>query len=348
MRMVKETTGWRSAALPAFGGSRIGVSGLGDSSLLRLVLVLGGLVISGLGFSICRSFASEVVVLKSSDLTPYNTVASAIENRRPSGVETVLLADDKKQRDLAVHAIWAAKPDVIVALGVRALDVASAEFPSVPMIFGMVADAYQYADRQDAIAGIELIPSETQVLRAIRAVFPRVDDVAIVFDAERSGKQAGKFSSAGKAMGIKIHQVRFAKDTDVENQLRSIAGSCDCLIIYPDPVLLSDKVFADVVYQAFGLGLPAVAYSSAFARRGALMSVEADYPSVGKDLSEMVEQVLKGGSPRAIGIHPPPRVRITINLAVANHLGIVINISPDTLPSMIVQPIDLIADRPGS
>jgi ABC-type uncharacterized transport system substrate-binding protein len=287
-----------------------------------------------------------VVILKSSDLVAYDLVAAAVESTGQRDVKIITLADDSRAYDRATKATWSAKPDVIVAVGIRALDIACRDFTNTPVVFGMVADTYRYTDRPDMIAGVGLIPSSSQVLRAIRAVLPRTARVAVVFDAQRSPDEIEEFIKTGKRLGVKVDPVRFSKDVDVEGALRSVAGPGSCLVVYPDAVLLSDKVFANVVSRAFSLGMPAIAYSSAFAHKGALMSVEADYASVGKDMSQMTEQILSGVSPRTLGIHAPSRVKVTVNKAVADELGIQPNVAPGTLPAEVVPPVELIATTP--
>jgi putative ABC transport system substrate-binding protein len=298
------------------------------------------------GLAVDPARASEVVVLKSSDLTPFNIVASEISTSRGLDVETVTLAADKRNYDLAVRAVWSAKPDVIVALGAKALDVASREFTDVPVVFGMVAELDAYLERPQGIAGIKLSPSPSQILRAIRAVIPKVSRVAVAFDSQRSGDEIAAFSEAGDRLGIEVRRLPFSPDVDVGHELGSLARSCECLIVYPDPVLLSDQVFGDIVFRAFGLGLPTVAYSSAFARKGALMSVEADYASVGRDLVSMVGDVLGGASAGTMGARTPSRVRVAVNKAVADELGIRFDASSIVLPADAVPTIEVIADQP--
>jgi len=283
--------------------------------------------------------ASDVVIVSSSDLAIYKTVAASIGAGPKSRLVNVTLPAGKNY-DSATHTIWAAKPDAIVALGARALDLTSREFQGVPIVFGMVADTYSYAEAKE-VAGIALIPSESQMLQAIRRVLPRAGEIAVIFDPDRSSRDVENLVSAAKRMGIKVRAIRFAPDSDVQGILSSLTGECDCLIIYPDPVLLSDKVFAEIVFKAFALGVPSVGYASAFARKGALMSVEADYSSMGSDISGILGQVLKGTSPGVIGVCPPSAIKITVNKAVADELHL--DIPPNSLNS-----IELIAVRPGS
>ena len=284
----------------------------------------------------CASLAraSSIVVIKSSDLAAYATVASAVAAGTRSSVTVITIPADKRN-DAAIREIWEAGPDVIVAVGARALAVAAAEFPNIPVVFGMVGDVSRYADLE--AAGVELLPSDRQVLEALRRVLPGANEITIVYDPERSSEEVHRFVEAGRALGMRVSPLEFSGSA-VPYDPKDLSKSCDCIIVYPDPVILSDTVFGNIVYEAFGLGLPALAYSSTFAAKGALLSVEADYNSVAEDLVRMAEQILAGRSARSIGLHPPSRVKITVNRAVAGALGVAI-------PSGSDSSIEIIADE---
>jgi ABC-type uncharacterized transport system substrate-binding protein len=303
-----------------------------------LALARAGLCLVVLGGLAAPSSASRVVVLKSLDVAPYNLAAAGILADSPSGFD-VLTVPTKGKPDLVVHSIWEARPDAIVALGSRALSVALEDFGSVPVIFGMVADSGDFTRDHD-LAGITLLPSASQVLGAIRDVLPGAVDIVVVFDPTRSGEEVGRFDRAGRAMGLRVRTAEFSSSSDLQAATGALAGSCDCLVIYPDPVLLSDKVFSDIALKAFETGVPAVGYSSSFAGKGALMSVEADYASVGADLGRMIALVLAGASLSEIGVRSPSRVKITVNEAVASELEI-------TIPDATLRSIEVIATQSG-
>ena len=289
-----------------------------------------------LGASVGVARASSIVVIKSSDLGAYTEVASAVASGARSSVALVTLPDDKRS-DAAVRQIWDAKPDVIVAVGARALAVAAEEFPNIPVVFGMVGEPSQYVGDLGA-AGVELLPSDRQVLEALRKVLPRAKEVTLIYDPSRSSEEVERFVDAGRMMGIRITAAEFSGAGSSYNARGSVGASCDCIIIYPDPVMLSDTVFGSIVYEAFAQGLPALAYSSTFAAKGALMSVEADYASVARDLIDLTDEILAGRSPRSVGVHAPSGVKITVNAAVADELGITIPSEPS---------IEIIADQSG-
>lgn len=289
-----------------------------------------------LGASVGLARASSIVVVKSSNLGAYTAVASAVASGARSSVAVVTLPADKRS-DAAVREIWEAKPDVIVAVGARALAVAAEEFPNIPVVFGMVGEPSEYVGDL-GVAGVNLLPSDRQVLEALRRVLPKAREVTIVYDPSRSSEEVSRFVEAGRVLGITVSTLELSGAASSFDAKTSLSRSCDCIIIYPDPVMLSDTVFGSIVYEAFALGLPALAYSSTFAAKGAMMSVEADYESVAEDLVDLAEQILAGRSPRSVGIHAPSRVKITVNGAVAAELGIAIPSAPG--PS-----IEIIADE---
>jgi putative ABC transport system substrate-binding protein len=68
--------------------------------------------------------------------------------------------------------------------------------------------------------------------------------------------------------------------------------------------------------------VPIVGLSSSYTRAGALASFEADYADMGRQAAEMALRIAGGQSPRAIKPSGPRRVKTSINLAVAERLGI--------------------------
>jgi ABC-type uncharacterized transport system substrate-binding protein len=312
---------------------------LASSHRARLPGLTGaGLFLIVLGGLAAPASASRVVVLKSLDLAPYDLAAAGVLAPSPSGFDVLTVPKNGKP-DLVVHSIWEARPDAIVALGSRALNIACSEFGSVPVVFGMVADPEDFSEDRE-LGGIALLPSAPQVLGAIRDVLPAAVNITVVFDPTRSSEEVARFYRAGQAVGLNVRAVEFSDGSDLHASTGVLAGSCDCLVIYPDPVLLSDKVFSDLAFKAFDNGVPVVGYSSSFASKGALMSVEADYTSVGADLRRMVAQVLAGARPREIGVRSPSHVKMTVNKAVASELGIAI-------PEGSLRSADVIAVQPA-
>jgi ABC-type uncharacterized transport system substrate-binding protein len=284
--------------------------------LAAAVLIVGYCLGAG------ATLASPVVVVQSGDLLPYRTVTEAIAGEVDCTVQVVTIDKNKRNLDLTVREIWAARPEVLVALGARALDLCTHEFPALPVVFGLVADPEQYGGNSDMASGIRLIPSETQFVEAIRTVMPNVEGIAVLYDHREGVMQGDHFHNVPGELGIRVHHINLAESPDLGENLSLLRGRCQCMIVAPDPSLLSRKVFADLVLKSYKHNLPLIAYSSIFAEIGALMAIEGNSSLVGNQLGRMAEFLLEGGSPQDLGTQPPPNVTITLNVAVARSLRI--------------------------
>jgi ABC-type uncharacterized transport system substrate-binding protein len=269
-----------------------------------------------------RSLATPVVVVKSGDLMPYDTVIQALDDELEHDIRMVTIDRNKRNLDLTVREIWDARPEVLVALGARALELCTNEFSNVPVVFGLVADPDQYIANPDLAAGITLIPSDAQFLKAIKMLIPDVRDVVLLYDHRDGVAHDLHFSRFDSRIGIRVHHIDLGDTPDPGTALMSLADRCQGMIIAPDPALFSRDVVRDLIIQSYEVNLPIAAYSSVFAEMGAFMAVEGNNDSVGNHLAKMARYLIEGGSNRDLGTRPPPYVTITVNKAVAEAFGI--------------------------
>lgn len=283
---------------------------------------LAGVLLAACCLFAVRSLAAPVVVVKSGDFLPYDTVTRALDDELDYDIQTVTIDKNKRNLDLTVREIWAARPEMLVALGARALELCTSEFSNVPVVFGLVADPEQYVSNPDMASGITLIPSDAQFLKAIKMLMPDVREVVVLYDHRNGVAHDLHFTGFESRIGIRVHHVDLGGTPDLTDRLMSLTDRCQCMIIAPDPALLSRDVVADLIVQSYDLNLPIAAYSSIFAEMGALMAVEGNNDSVGKHLAKMVNYLVEGGSNRDLGTRPPPYITITVNAAVAEAFGI--------------------------
>jgi ABC-type uncharacterized transport system substrate-binding protein len=287
-----------------------------------LPYTLAGLLAAGCLVLASGVLASPVVIVKSGDHAPYKTVTTAITEELSDEISVVTIVKDKRNLNQTVREIWAGNPEVLVALGARALELCTSEFQNVPVVFGLVADPAQYVSDPSMVSGITLIPSETQFLKAVKMILPDLEYAAVLYDHRDDVHHTDHFRRVESRVGVQVHQVDLEGVSDLNSTLKSLTGKYQCMIVAPDPPLLSRQVFADLVIESYEINLPIAAYSSVFAEMGALMSVEGNNDSVGQHIAKMVRYLLEGGSNRDLGVRPPLHITITVNMAVAEAFGI--------------------------
>ena len=67
--------------------------------------------------------------------------------------------------------------------------------------------------------------------------------------------------------------------------------------------------------------MPIIGLNKYYTQIGALMSVECDYEELGRQAGRMVERILAGEPPSAIGIESPKKFSVSLNLITAQKCG---------------------------
>lgn len=309
--------------MKAYSLSRKWVIGLG---------LLGSLLYASPGTNVS---ASPIVVVKSADLAPYEQVTKALIENARFKVDVIALAKNKANVDEVISQIWESQPEVIIALGARALETVTDHFQDSEIIFGLVANPQPYVSGRQHVPGIALIPSPNQMLEAVTTLLPDATAVAVVFD-HALPTSPGPFTWERRYGDIDVRLVNLAHTPLATEKLRELAGRVDAIILQPEGRLLNADFLRSFLSEATELRLPIVAYSSAVVEMGALLALEANLQSVGKRLAQMAHYVIETGSVNDFGIIPPPHVIVTLNTATAETLEI--EITPEIASSVIKLP----------
>lgn len=281
--------------------------------------LIRALILIGFIFAATYSNADKVVIAKSSSLPAYDKVAKSFEHATDFKVISFEFSDSKKTNDKLLKRIWDENPDLIVALGSRALDLVAENFPSVPKVFGLVASADAGSSRK-TIPGILLLPSPEQMLNSIRAVVPNARRVAVIFDAS-GGTAAHDYRWQSRYGNINVIMVGLKEETEWDSRIAELHGKVDVAILELSGRLVSRDFIKLVLEKAIAVRLPIATYSATVAEMGALLAVEPNLESVGTHLAKMAWFMIEGGS-EELGIRPPPYTHLIINRSIAHLLGI--------------------------
>ncbi len=118
--------------------------------------------------------ASEVVILKSADLTAYNQAVAGFKAAMPA---STTFTEYDMQGDMAhgkkiARKIRASDATLLLAVGVKAALLARLEIVDIPVIFCMVLDPARHDLKAPNMTGISLdVPIERQ-FRTMRSVLP--------------------------------------------------------------------------------------------------------------------------------------------------------------------------------
>jgi putative ABC transport system substrate-binding protein len=225
------------------------------------------------------------------------------------------------------------KVDVIVSAATPASRAAKAATDSIPIVFVAVAEPMRaglvasLARPGGNVTGVSLLTPELsgKRLQLLADVLPGVGRVAVLTNPDNLSHVVflEETRGAAEAMGIKVQPLEARRLDEIEQALRSRAGSAAMgLIVFDDPVIWSHR--KRIVALAAEQRLAVMYGYRDFADEGGLMSYGPDRPDLYRRTAAYVDKILKGAKPGELPVEQPTKFELVLNLKAARAQGLAI------------------------
>ena len=287
--------------------------------------ILGMLV--WLLFGTSFASATEIIILKSSDIAAYNQAINGFKAALPSGTilsEFDLQGDLEKGRKLA-RKIRASDPALVFAVGLKAAKAAQLEIVDIPVVYSMVLDPAKYGLTTPNMTGILLeVPVERQ-LAMIRTLLPNLKHIGTLYDPTKTTSLIDEARRLLKPNGMELIPLQINNERDVPGGLRALLPSVDALWLVPDSTVLNDESLRFILNTALEERVPVIGFSREFARSGALLCLSVNYGDIGRQAGQLSRKLLDGQLSLPMKPWHPERIETSLNLKTAKFLGIEIS-----------------------
>ncbi len=268
--------------------------------------------------------ATDIVILKSSDIAAYNQALSGFKAALPGGIvlsEYDLQGDLEKGRKLA-RKIRAADPALVFAVGLKAAKAAQLEIVDIPVVYSMVLDPAKYGLNTPNMTGILLeVPIERQ-LTAIRSVLPNVKQIGTLYDPSKTAPLIEEAKRLLKSNGIDLIPTQVTSERDVPSALRALLPSVKALWLVPDSTVVTDESFRFILNTALEERVPVIGFSREFARSGAFLCLSVNYGDIGRQAGNLARKIIDGQVVLPMRPLHPDRIEMSLNLKTAKFLEI--------------------------
>lgn len=268
--------------------------------------------------------ATDVVILKSSDIAAYNQAISGFKAALPNDVvlaEYDLQGDLEKGRKLA-RKVRAADPALVFAVGLKAAKAAQLEIVDIPVVYAMVLDPSKYGLNAPNMTGVLMeIPMERQ-LTLIKSLLPRLKHVGTLYDPSKTATLIEDARRLLKSNGADLVPIQLNSERDVPGALRALLPSIDALWLVPDSTVLTDESLRFILNTALEERVPVVGFSREFARSGALLCLSVNYGDIGRQAGQLTRKILDGHVSLPAKPLPPDRIEMSLNRKTAKFLEI--------------------------
>lgn len=268
---------------------------------------------------------AKIVALKSADVDVYNEALEGFKSssHQPGILEYDMGGDFQKGKKFLAQLKSGPRPDLILAIGIWALQVVVEEVQDIPVVFAMVLNPTTVIGQEARnITGASMnVPIEQQ-LALMKKVSPQIRRIGVIYDPSKTGFLVRQAERIARDHGVRLVTKAIASPKDSFAALDAMQDEIDALWILPDLTVLAPGSIQYMLLFSFRHKIPVLGLSENQARMGALLglSFESGW-DIGSQAGELANEILSGRSADEIPFTAARKVRLTVNLKTAGKLG---------------------------
>lgn len=270
--------------------------------------------------------AANIVALKSADVDVYNEVLEGFKGILPRAIisEYDMEGDLQRGKKFLARLKSGPKPDLILAIGIWALQVVVEEVRDIPVVFAMVLNPTTVIGQEaHNITGASMnVPIEQQIT-LLKKVSPQVRRIGVIYDPSKTGYLVRQAERIARDQGVRLVTKAIASSKDAFAALDAMQGEIDALWILPDLTVLAPESVQYMLLFSFRNKIPLLGLSENQARMGALLGLSFESGrDIGSQAGELANEILSGRRAEGLPFTTARKVRLTVNLKTAGKLGL--------------------------
>lgn len=260
---------------------------------------------------------ASVAAVMASDAPPFQQALDGFSETVKKGGVSLKLSKyalkDAASEDV-LSKIKSERPDIVLAMGSKALETARREIKNVPVLVLMVMDPR--AITGENVFGVSLdIRPELKVEEA-RRIFGRSKRIGTVYSAKTAPDYARAFPAE-----LKVVKRTVGSEAELMDAFRRISGEIDFFLMLPDPAIYSANSIKQLMMESMRSRIPVIGLSSSYVSAGAVLSLDCDYADLGRQAGEMALEIFGGGEP-GDRVQAPRKIRFSLNAVTAKLCGL--------------------------
>jgi putative tryptophan/tyrosine transport system substrate-binding protein len=245
---------------------------------------------------------------------------------------------DAAQFQAISAALVGTTPDLVVAVGSRAVQALKDQTQTIPVVFTLVADpvaqgfVQSLANPGGNLTGLTNFEFSFagKWLEALKEIEPRISRVLLLVNPQNSGTLAlSRFvENLGPAHNVEMVPAPVRAITEIEDALTAFGQGPDhAIIVLPDGLVVNNRSL--IIERVNRAKIPVVYPFRIFAESGGLLSWGLDFVEVYRQAATYVDRIFRGAKPTELPIQAPNKFNLVINLKTAQTFGF--NIPPTLL-----------------
>jgi len=271
--------------------------------------------------------ATKIVVIMSNEAEAFKNAEEALEAQVGSAATFEVFSVKADGEDAIPAKLTAAAPQVIVALGTKAVAIAKAAAPATPTVFGMLLDPVaagvvtSFSPQGGSLTGVVLdIPADVQ-LAQLKALCSSAKNIGFLFDPKTKSAVKEANVATASSLGLTLVPKPVYTKKSAESAAVALLDTVDALWGDTDSSVYNTETAPLIIAATLAKKKPFLVYSASYVKAGALAACEVDYIEHGKQVGDLVKKIIAGANPGTLAIEVPRKIGLVVNKTTAESIS---------------------------
>jgi len=222
--------------------------------------------------------------------------------------------------------IASTQPYVVYTIGSKAYIQASAMVKKRSLLFSSMINWRRFSSNPKTYGVALELPAEMQLLM-YSYLFPEVHNLGVLYSKNHNSQWFELAVAQTQEVGLSLYGKPVTNAEEISKALQELLPKVDALWLISDPVVLHDtKQVQQIFATAAARNKPIFAYSTIFSQHGAVLTIAADIPTMGRQAADLAKNILaKEPIDAEEKIQLPAGSHVTLNLKKVHEYGIKLN-----------------------
>jgi putative ABC transport system substrate-binding protein len=266
------------------------------------------------------SEASEIVVLKSADIRPYNEALEGFRSSCDCRISEEISHRQGETADVSAEVLRE-KPDGVFAIGIDALSHIRG-VRDIPVVYSMIPNFPPTSSLGKNVSGVNMnIPPE-KYLSAMVELFPSARRIGLVYGPGNMEPFVQEAARVAESKGISLVMKKAFKPGDAPSLIEGMKDKIDVFWMLPDMTVVSQEAVNFLLLFSFQNRVPVFTFSSKYVEMGAVAGLNMTPFDMGVQAGEMMKRLINEKGARSPIRTDARKVVLLINHKVAKKMGI--------------------------
>jgi putative ABC transport system substrate-binding protein len=270
-----------------------------------------------------RSETVKVLSIMSRRITPFTIALEGFKKAVGHSYEIYdfSLADEPNVENIK-KIVRKTSPQLILAIGITALNFAKRNIHDIPIVFTMVSNPSYFVMGQKNISGIRMETPWEIIFKHLIEIAPDHKRAGIILNPEILEEDTDYIKRLAENYGI-IPIIREVENTaQAISEFKNIEQQIDAFLMVPDPYIFNPKFYEYILLASLRNKFVLVGLSTKHTKTGSLFSIIGDNHDWGYQAGLMSKEILSGVNPERIPYGFANKFSLCINLKTARKIGV--------------------------